>query len=79
MLTDWDHTEVQSFDHLDHIWQYEVQGASDIQGEIRTLGLALRNRLKMAIEPEPFSPAQSVWFKSVFHQPERTEPRRLRP
>ena len=79
MLTDWDHTEVQSFDQLDRIWQDEVQGVGDIQGEIRTLGLALRNRLKMAIEPEPFSPAQSVWFKSVFHQPERTEPRRLRP
>ena len=78
MLTDWDHTEVQSFDHLDRIWQEEVQGASDIQGYIRNLGLELRNRLGVAIEPEPLSAAQSQWFKSVFTQPVRVEPRRLR-
>ena len=79
MLTDWDHSQVQSFDHLDHIWQSEVQDLADPQGLIRDLGVELRNRLGMAIEPEPFTAAQSVWFKSVFHQPERTEPRRLRP
>ena len=78
MLTDWDHTEVQSFDHLDRIWRDEVQGVSDIQGYIQDLGLELRNRLKMAIEPEPLSAAQSQWFKSVFNQPVRVEPRRLR-
>ena len=78
MLTDWDHTEVQSFDHLDRIWRDEVQGVSDIQGYIQDLGLELRNRLKMAIEPEPLSAAQSAWFKSVFNQPVRVEPRRLR-
>jgi hypothetical protein len=35
--------------------------------------------LSLAIEPDPFTPAQSKWFKSVFRQPSRTEPRRLRP
>jgi hypothetical protein len=79
MLTDWDHTQVQSFDHLDHIWHEEVRDLADPQGYIRDLGVELRNRLGMAIEPEPLTPAQSKWFKSVFHQPERVEPRRLRP
>jgi hypothetical protein len=79
MLTDWDHTQVQSFDHLDHIWHEEVRDLADPQGYIRDLGVELRNRLGLAIEPEPLSPAQSKWFKSVFHQPERVEPRRLRP
>jgi hypothetical protein len=79
MLTDWDHGQVQSFDHLDHIWQSEVQDLADPQGLIRDLGVELRNRLGMAIEAEPLTAAQSAWFKSVFHQPERTEPRRLRP
>jgi hypothetical protein len=79
MLTDWDHSQVQSFDHLDHIWHEEVRDLADPQGYIRDLGVELRNRLGMAIEPEPLTPAQSKWFKSVFHQPERVEPRRLRP
>lgn len=78
MLTDWEHTQVQSFDHLDHIWHEEVRDLADPQSLIRDLGLELRNRLALAIEPEPLSPAQSQWFKSVFHQPERTAPRRLR-
>lgn len=78
MLTDWDHTQVQSFDHLDRIWQDEVQDLADPRGHMRDLGLELRNRLALAIEPQPLSPAQSLWFKSVFHQPARTEPRRLR-
>ena len=60
MLTDWDHTEVKDFDLLDNIWREEVQGASDTLGH--TLGLELRNQLKIAIEPEPFTPAQSAWF-----------------
>jgi hypothetical protein len=78
MLTDWDHTEVKDFDLLDHIWHQEVQALTDIRGYIQDLGVELRNRLGMAIEPEPFTAAQSQWFKSVFNQPHRTEPRRLR-
>ena len=78
MLTDWDHTEVQSFDHLDHIWREEVQDLADPRGYIQDLGLELRNRLGVAIEPEPLSAAQSQWFKSVFNQQARVEPRRLR-
>jgi len=78
MLTNWDHSEVKDFDLLDHIWHQEVQALTDIQGLTQDLGAELRNRLGMAIEPEPLSAAQSKWFKSVFNQPLRTEPRRLR-
>lgn len=78
MLTDWDHSEVKDFDLLDHIWHQEVENLADIRGYTHDLGLELRNRLGMAIEPEPFTPAQSTWFKSVFNQPQRLEPRRLR-
>ena len=78
MLSDWDHTAVRDFDLLDHIWREEVQGMADIRGLTQDLGLELRNRLGVAIEPDAFSPAQSKWFKSVFDQTARTEPRRLR-
>jgi hypothetical protein len=78
MLTDWDHTEVKDFDLLDTIWHEQVVGLADVRSYTQDLGLELRNRLGLPIEPEPFTPAQSQWFKSVFHQPERTEPRRLR-
>jgi len=78
MLTDWDHTEVKDFDLLDHIWHEQVVGLADVRSYTQDLGLELRNRLGLPIEPDPLTPAQSQWFKSVFNQPVRTEPRRLR-
>jgi hypothetical protein len=78
LLTDWDHTQVQDFDLLDSIWEREIEPLKEIAGYTQDLGLELRNRLCLAVEPEPLSPAQSAWFKSVFRHPERSEPRRLR-
>lgn len=78
LLTDWDHTRVQDFDHLDTIWEREIEPLKEIAGYTQDLGLELRNRLQLAIEPDAFSPAQSAWFKTVFRHPERLEPRRLR-
>jgi hypothetical protein len=78
MLSDWDHTEVKDFDLLDRIWFNEIAPLTSITGYTQDLGVELRNRLGLAIEPEPLSPAQSKWFKSVFNQPVRVEPRRLR-
>jgi hypothetical protein len=78
MLTDWDHTQVQDFDLLDSIWEREIETLNSITGYTQDLGVELRNRLRLAVEPEPFTAAQSTWFKSVFRHPERTEPRRLR-
>jgi hypothetical protein len=78
MLTDWDHTQVQDFDLLDSIWEREIDTLNTITGYTQDLGVELRNRLRLAVEPDAFSPAQSEWFKSVFRHPERLEPRRLR-
>jgi len=78
LLTDWDHTRVQDFDYLDTIWEREIESLNSITGYTQDLGLELRNRLNIALEPDPFSPAQSTWFKSVFRHPDRTAPRRLR-
>ena len=78
LLTDWDHTQVQDFDHLDTIWEREIESLKEIRGYSQDLGLELRNRLGLALEPDAFTAAQSEWFKSVFRHPERLEPRRLR-
>jgi hypothetical protein len=78
LLTDWDHTQVQDFDYLDTIWERETESLDPITGYTQDLGLELRNRLQLAIEPEPFTAAQSTWFKSVFRHPHYPEPRRLR-
>ena len=78
LLTDWDHTQVQDFDYLDTIWEKETESLNPITGYTQDLGLELRNRLQLAIEPEPFTAAQSTWFKSVFCHPHYPEPRRLR-
>ena len=80
LLTDWDHTQVQDFDLLDTIWEREGEGMnwSKLWEIMRDTGAELKDQLALPIEPEPFSPAQSTWFKSVFAHPNRTEPRRLR-
>jgi hypothetical protein len=78
LLTDWDHTQVQDFDYLDAVWEREIESLNPITDYTQDLGVELRNRLNIAIEPEPFTAAQSTWFKSVFRHPERTTPRRLR-
>ena len=80
MLTTWDHTRVQDFDHLDAIWEREVERMTMPQLRLlmQDLGLELRNRLNLAVAAEPLSAAQSAWFKTVFKQPVRTEPRRLK-
>jgi hypothetical protein len=78
LLTGWDHTQVQDFDLLDAIWEREIDSLNAITGYTQDLGVELRNRLNLAVEPDAFSPAQSTWFKSVFAHPNRAEPRRLR-
>ena len=80
LLTDWDHTQVQDFDHLDAFWEREVEAQSwpVLWDMMRDSATDLRDQLELAVEPEPLSPAQSEWFKSVFRQPNRAEPQRLR-
>ena len=80
LLTDWDHTRVQDFDYLDSLWEREVEGMTwpKLWDMMRDTGAELKDQLALALEPEPFTAAQSEWFKSVFRHPERLEPRRLR-
>jgi hypothetical protein len=78
MCTDWDSAQVQNFDNLDHIFQTEVENNSNIQLTIQELGTELINQLRMPIDVTPFTALQSQWVKSVFANPTRTEPKRLR-
>ena len=80
LLTDWDHTQVQDFDYLDSLWEREVEGQNwpTLWDIMRETAADLRDQLALALEPEPLSPAQSKWFKSVFRHPHYPEPRRLR-
>ena len=78
MLTNWDSTQVQDFDNLDHIFHTEVENNTNIQLTIQELGTELINQLRMPIDATPFNVLQSQWIKSVFANPTRTEPKRLR-
>jgi hypothetical protein len=82
MLTDWDWTQVQDFDHLDWIWDRElasmVDPLNDPASLCGSLGLMLRDGLALAVAPEPFNPLQSQWFKTLNAMPSRTDARRLR-
>jgi len=60
MLTDWDYTEVQSFDALQAIWDKEVRDA-DVVDEAHSYGDHLRRRLGLSIVD--MDPAESRFFK----------------
>lgn len=78
MLTDWDSSQVQDFDHLDYIYQNEVENKDGLQLYMQELGSDLVSKLRMPIDSTPFNAYQSQWIKTVFANPERTEPKRLR-
>ena len=60
MLTDWDYTEVQSFDALQAIWDKEVRD-TDVVDEAHSYGDHLRRRLGLSIVD--MDPAESRFFK----------------
>lgn len=60
MLTDWDYTEVQSFDALQEIWDIEVK-YTDVVDEAHSYGDHLRRRLGLSIVD--MDPAESRFFK----------------
>jgi hypothetical protein len=78
MLTDWDSSQVQDFDHLDYIYQSEVENHGNLQLYMQELGTDLVSKLRMPIDSTPFNAYQSQWIKTVFANPTRTEPKRLR-
>lgn len=78
MLTDWDASQVQDFDRLDYIYQTEVENNGKQEVFMQELGKELVAKLRMPISAEPLNPYQSQWIKTVFANPTRTEPKRLR-
>jgi hypothetical protein len=60
MLTDWDYTQVQSFDALQSIWDTEVK-YTDVVDEAHSYGDHIRTRLGLPIVD--MDPAESRFFK----------------
>jgi hypothetical protein len=60
MLTDWDYTQVQSFDALQSIWDAEAKH-TDVVDETHSYGDHLRRRLGLSIVD--MDPAESRFFK----------------
>jgi hypothetical protein len=60
MLTDWDYTQVQSFDTLQSIWDTEVK-YTDVVNEAHSYGDHIRTRLGLPIVD--MDPAESRFFK----------------
>lgn len=78
VCSDWDSSKVQDFDYLNYLWEAEVEPKENILNDVQHLGVELRDQLKMPIDASPLNALQSQWFKSIFINPSRTEPRRLR-
>jgi hypothetical protein len=78
MLTDWDASQVQDFDYLDHIYHTEVENNGRQEIYMQELGKELAAKLRMPIDSAPLNTYQSQWIKTVFANPTRTEPKRLR-
>jgi hypothetical protein len=78
VLTDWDASAVQDFDNLDYIWEKEVEGKENLVVYCQELGTVLAKSLALPIDAVPLNPAQSNWFKTVFTNPTRTQPKRLK-
>ena len=78
VCTDWDASQVQDFDYLNYLWESTVEPVENVLNEVQYLGTKLRDQLKMPIDPLPLNSYQSQWFKTVFTNPSRSEPRRLK-
>lgn len=78
LLTTWNSDSVQDFDTLDFIWQKEAESLSNPGEELLRLGSELHDKMNLPVSSIPLSPAQSQWFKTVFRNPSRTQPKRLK-
>lgn len=77
-LTDWPWQQVQDFDHLDWLWERDLESLDDPGPLINSLGQSLAQQLNLPIAGEPLTAAQSQWFKTLNTLPPRTVARRLR-
>lgn len=65
MLTDWDYTQVQSFDSLGEIWNTEVKH-TDVAVDIIDYGIKLKTRLGLPLVE--MTADQSKFFKHYYRQ-----------
>jgi len=78
MLTDWDYVNVRDFSYLDGMWAEEFKNMNDTTVRERTseLGKILVKDLELPIG-EMLTPEQSIFFKTVYEQPARTDHQRF--
>jgi len=70
--TDWDFINVRDFKWLNDLWDEQESKLTDdlLPDEINRLGKVLKNDLEIDMS-EPFTPDQSVLFKTVYTNPPR--------
>ena len=72
MFTDWDYIQVRDFDHLDELWQENKNmNSSNLAYESAKTGTQIIKELNLPITEDPLTPQQSIFVKTVFHNPER--------
>ena len=69
--TDWDYVNVRDFEYLNNMWLEEQQKTDSLLINIQSLGNDLKAMLDIPIDPNPLLPDQSVFFKTVYRNPER--------
>ena len=69
--TDWDFVNVRDFQYLNNMWLEEQQKEDSLLIHIQALGNDLKAMLDIPIDANPLLPDQSVFFKTVYRNPER--------
>lgn len=67
--TDWDFTNVRDFKYLNKLYE-EIMDEIIVQRNLVQLGSEIETQLKIPC-PEPLTPAQSIFFKTVYTNPPR--------
>jgi len=80
MCTDWDYVNVRDFEYLNNLWrelQEEYDAAAGVFEDAITYGHMLKQELDIPID-DPLTPGQSIFFKTVYQNPGRTDNKFLR-
>jgi hypothetical protein len=76
LFTAWPTEQVRDFDYLDDLWQQRPQ---DPHQQIQDLGEQLMDSLSLEITRSPLPSWASRWFKKIYPQNIRQQPKRIRP
>ena len=71
MLTDWDFVNVRDFDWLNEYWDNKKLDEEDMFLATEDYGDKLINELLLPISVEPLDANQSIFFKTVYQNPDR--------